>query len=100
MFGLLFNLVIGFILCLNGYRVWVRKDIRIVHGQNAIRVRKEDLPAYARLVGISLMLVGVGVIAAGVITYLFQTGIGYILLGILFLVACVFFVKAQKTYNT
>lgn len=99
MFSLLFHCLLGFLLCLNGYRIWVKRRLSVIHDVTQMRVKEEDIPAYARQVGISFLLPGLGVAFAGIYGYITGSSIGYLVLGVAFLIACLIFVNAQKKYN-
>lgn len=99
MLSLLFHCLLGFLLCLNGYRIWVKKRLSVIHDLSQMRVKEEDIPSYARRVGISFILLGVGVAFAGIYGYFTGSSMGYLVLGVAFLIACLIFVKAQKRYN-
>ena len=62
-------------------------------------VRKSDVPAYTRLMGIGLLLIGVGTCLTGIINLAFQTGTGWIAFGIGFFAGIGLMIKAQMKYN-
>lgn len=99
MFGLLLNLLIGLLICFNGSRIWIKRSIQIIHGNARTKIRDEDIPFYARAVGLSLIIVGLGIVIAGISAYFGYAGEGYILLGVLFVIALAIFIRAQKKYN-
>ncbi|MDO4754307.1 MAG: hypothetical protein Q4A41_04820, partial [Bacillota bacterium] len=64
-----------------------------------IRVKEEDIPLYARQVGLSFIMIGFGVAFAGIYGYITGSSKGYIVLGVLFVSACFRFATAQNRYN-
>ena len=54
------------LLCVGmGLLIWKKQKISLLHDYHYRNVKKEDVPAYARLMGIGLVLIGIGVFLTG-----------------------------------
>ena len=62
-------------------------------------VRKKDLAAYTRLVGIGLVVMGAGICLAGIVNGLTGSQKGMICFALGFAVGLVLMGRAQKRYN-
>ena len=54
-------LLMGIFLMVVGIVIWVGKKLDLVHGEQASKVEENDRKPYARLMGIGVMLMGLGV---------------------------------------
>ena len=99
--GVIIDVAIGLLCIVFGLLLWKKQKISLLHDYHYKRVRKEDIPAYTRKMGIGLIIIGVGVIITG-ITYIFEPSQWWvpmvpIALGFVFGIAVMG--KAQKKYN-
>lgn len=60
--------LMGIFLMIVGIVIWAGKKIELVHGEDASKVYDFDKSAYARLLGIGVILMAVAVIAYGVLS--------------------------------
>ena len=58
----------GIFLMIVGIVIWCGKKIDLVHGEDASKVYECDKEAYARLLGIGVILLSFAVIASGVLS--------------------------------
>ena len=101
------GMAIGFIVCMGagvlcvvlGLIVWKKQKISLVHDYHTKRVRKEDIPAYTRLIGIGLLIIGIGSSVTAVINLALRTSAGWIVFCIGFAAGILLMNKAQKKYN-
>ena len=100
---MLFDLIvfgaIGLLLAVLGLLLWKKQKITLLHDCHYRNVRKKDVPAYTRLIGIGLVVLGAGSSLTGVVNFAFHTqkGLWCLTLGLVG-----FFVlmnRAQKRYN-
>lgn len=94
----LIELLIG-LLCIGlGLLVWLKRKISLVNESQRQFLKVADIPAYTRLIGIGLIVIGAGVCITGVLN-LFWSPLWWIplLLGIVAGLVVIF--KAQKKYN-
>ena len=99
-------MIIGFIvetavglacICL-GLFVWLGKKLSLLHEYHYKNVVKKDIPAYARLMGIGLIICGIGICAAGVVTLL-DLNFWWVPLLAGFAAGIAVMGRAQKKYN-
>ena len=90
-------MAIGVLLVVLGCLIWFKRKVSILHSYHYKNVKEEDLPAYCRLAGIAL-LIGVGIIVAGVLN-LFYLSLWWVPLVVGFTVGFSIFIYAQKKYN-
>ncbi len=57
----------GLFLIVIGIIVWAGKRIDLIHGDDANKVKAEDIAVYSRLTGIGVILIALGAIAYGFI---------------------------------
>ena len=94
-FGSIIEMAVGALCIVLGLLIWLKPLLHSYHYKN---VKEEDLPAYCRLAGIALMLIGVGIIVAGVLN-LFYLSLWWVPLVVGFTVGFSIFIYAQKKYN-
>ena len=100
-------MLLGFIVCVLagalcivlGILLWKKQMISLVHDYHYRHVSKSDVPAYTRLMGIGLLLIGIGTLLTGIINYAFKTGSGWIAFCLGFISGIILMHKAQMKYN-
>ena len=91
--------VVGLLLVIFGLLIWVKKKVSLVHEYHYRNVRSVDIPAYCRLLGRSLVILGIGTILTGVINVVFDTALGWLAFIVGLIVFFVLANRAQKKYN-
>ena len=89
---------VGVLLIVLGLVIWIKKAVSLLHTYHYKHVEEEDIPAYCRVIGISLILMGVGLCATGVLN-LFESAWWWIPFTVGFVVGIAVFIFAQKKYN-
>ncbi len=97
--GVIIELAVGLICVVFGTLVWKKRKVSLLHDYHYKNVREEDMPAYTRLIGIGLILVGAGICAAGVLSLVFRNLMNLIALGLGLAVGITVMSAAQKKYN-
>ena len=64
-FGVIVEFAVGAVCILLGALIWGKQKISLLHDYHYNKVKKEDIPAYARGIGIGLILIGAGIAGAG-----------------------------------
>ncbi len=96
--GVVIKEAVGALCLVLGLVIWIKKKVSLIHSYHYKNVKQEDIPAYARFIGISLILIGLGISVSGVLDLFYSTlwwvpvVAGFLLGGILFYVT-------QKKYN-
>ena len=97
--GLIVFLSVGILFLALGTVLWKKQRIDLVNAWHTRHVKKEDVAAYTRLMGLSLIAIGVGCVITGVVACIFENNLGWIALPIGFVVGFALIWKAQKKYN-
>lgn len=63
--GVIVDLAVGLLCIILGLMLWKKQKISLIHSYHYKNVKKEDVPAYTRLMGIGLILIGVGICITG-----------------------------------
>ncbi len=96
--GIYIELGIGIMSLVLGYLIWKKEKISLLHSYHYTKVKEEDKKEYCKYMGITNILIGMGLVLMGFIDYFFM-GYGMIAFGIFFIIAMVLFVRTQKKYN-
>ena len=65
--GVIVDFAVGLLCIILGLMLWKKQKISLIHSYHYKNVKKEDVPAYTRLMGIGLILIGVGICITGVL---------------------------------
>ena len=96
--GCIIETSVGVLLIVLGSLVWFKRKVSLLHTYHYKNVKEEDLPAYCRMVGIGLILIGLGIGATGVLN-LFYLSLWWIPVLVGFVAGLTVFIIAQKKYN-
>ena len=97
-FGCLVEFAVGLLCVILGLLIWKKKKVSLIHDYHYKNVQETDIPAYARLIGIGLILIGGGICLTGLLN-LIESALWWIPLVVGFLAGLIVMNKAQKTYN-
>ena len=97
-FGMIVECAVGLFCVILGLVIWLKQKASLIHEYHYKNVKQADLPAYTRLVGVSLIVIGAGVIATGIMN-LFESKLWWIPLVIGFIAGFIVMNRAQKKYN-
>ena len=97
--GLIVFLSVGILFLALGTVLWKKQRIDLVNAWHMRHVKKEDVAAYAKLMGLSLIAIGVGCVITGVVACVFENNLGWLALPVGFVVGFVLIWEAQKKYN-
>ncbi len=105
MIGLLTPILVGVVLIVLGI-INMMGNISSLHSYHRARVTEENRKPFGRMVGLGTLLVGVGIIAEGIMMFLaekLQNGVlvtvGIVLLPLFLIPGVVMMVIAMKKYN-
>ena len=96
--GFIVELAVGLLCVVLGLVIWIKRKVSLVHSYHYKNVKKEDLPAYARLLGIGQILLGIGICVTGLLN-LFKTALWWVPMTVGFIAGFIVMNKAQKKYN-
>ena len=97
-FGVIVELAVGLLCVVLGLVIWIKKKVSLVHTYHYKNVKQEDLPAYARLLGIGQILMGIGICVTGLLNLL-KSALWWIPMAAGFVAGFIVMNKAQKKYN-
>ena len=72
MVGGIILILIGLLISVLGWMVWKRQKINLLHDYHIESVAEENIPAFCRLSGIGIMIVGGGITASGILIIIFE----------------------------
>ena len=96
--GFIIELAVGLVCIIIGLLIWLKKKISLVHDYHYKNVKKEDIPAYTRLLGHGLLFIGTGICVTGLLNLLKST-LWWVPMLIGFVAGFIAMNKAQKKYN-
>ena len=96
--GVVIDLAVGLLCVAIGLLLWKRRKLSPLHDYHYKNVKQEDIPAYARGMGIGLVIIGAGIGATGLLQ-LANTPLWWIPLAAGLLIGLTVLFKAQKKYN-
>ena len=96
--GVIIEAAVGAACIFLGWLLWKKQKVTILHDYHYQHVKKEDIPAYAKQMGVGLILVGAGICLTGLLN-LASSPLWWIplLAGIVSGLAVIY--RAQKKYN-
>ena len=97
--GLIVFLGVGILFFVLGTLLWKKQRMDLVNEWHTRNVKPEDVPAYTRLIGLSLLAIGAGCVVTGIVACIFEEALGWLALPAGFVVGFALIWKAQKKYN-
>ena len=96
--GVIIELAIGAICIILGMLLWKKQMISLLHDYHYKHVKKEDIPAYTRQMGISLIIIGAGIIITGLLNLAYSS-LWWVPMLAGFVLGLALIYTAQKKYN-
>ena len=97
--GLIVFLGVGILFFVFGRLLWKKQRIDLVNAWHTRHVKQEDVPAYTKLMGLSLIAIGAGCAVTGIVACILEETLGWLALPVGFVVGFALIRKAQKKYN-
>ena len=94
--GSIICIVIGLICLICGYLIWKKQKLSLIHEYHWKNVRKEDIPAYARRVGLGLVIFGCGGLITGVAMPFSDTAIVWAPLFVGSIIGVIMLISSEK----
>ena len=92
-------IVLGLIFIWLGYNVWIKQKINLIIIYHMDKVSEDNKPAFSRLSGLGLLVMGCGFIASGIWTMVSGALLSFIPMIVGIVVGIVLFVSAGVKYN-
>lgn len=99
LFVLIFLLIIGIIFIIVGLIIWKNNNISLIHDYHHTKVSEKDKKTYTKNYGKALLIMGTGICLTGIIDFMFNTAIGFIIFGVCFICGLVIIIYTQIKYN-
>ena len=96
--GFLIELAVGLLCIVEGLLIWKKQKVSLLHDYHYKNVKEEELPAYARRIGIGLIVIGVGLCVTGVLNLL-EPPLWWLAMLLGFAAGLTVMHRAQKRYN-
>ena len=91
--------LVGVILSVLGYFIWVKKKISLLHDYHYDKVAEEDKNIFCTLSGVGVFIIGIGILLSGVIIAITDSPLSLIAFAITFVVGLGFLIYAGARYN-
>ena len=98
-FGVIVLFAVGALCVVLVLVIWKKQKVSLVHDYHHQNVREEDLPAYCKQVGVSLIFIGAAIVLDGVANLFSWEAFGYAALAVGTLGGLAIMHRAQKQYN-
>lgn len=99
MAGAIIEGVVGIILVVLGYLLWVKKKISLLHDYHYDKVSEEDKDAFCTISGLGIFIIGLGFLVTAVIIGITNSPWSFIVMAVGFVVGLVFLIYAGLKYN-
>lgn len=96
--GIIINISVGALIIWLGLLLWKKQKIGLLHDYHYKNVSAEDIPAYTRVMGIGIIIIGAGIAFTGVLD-IFTSRLWWIPLTAGLIGGIALMHKAQKKYN-
>lgn len=97
--GMIVLLGVGLLCLVLGALIWKKQRIDLIQAYHVGNVKREDIPAYTRQVGLGLSAIGAGCVLTGVLVFGLEEPLGWIALGAGFVLGLALTHRAQKRWN-
>ena len=97
-FGVIIDWAVGALCIVLGLLLWKKQKITLLHDYHYKHVKKEDIPAYSRQMGMGLIVIGTGIFMTGLFS-LVNSSLWWIPLVAGFVLGIIILYRAQKKYN-
>ena len=99
MLGAIIEGVVGLILIVLGYLIWVKKKITLLHDYHYDKVKEEDKDAFCTLSGLGVFVLGVSFLVTAVIIAITESALSFIAMAVGFVVSMTMLIYAGRKYN-
>ncbi len=96
--GCIIDFAVGLACIIIGLMVWKKQKLSLLHDYPYKHVKRADIPAYTRQIGIGIFIIGAGICITGVLN-LFESSVWWIPLFGGIAAGLIIMYMAQKKYN-
>ena len=97
-FGVIIEAAVGALCIVLGLLLWKKQWVSLLHDYHYKHVKKDDIPAYTRQMGIGLIMIGAGIAVTGLLNLVYPP-LWWIPLLAGFVTGIAVIYMAQKKYN-
>ena len=97
--ALVFMLALALAFVWIGLLIWKKQRIDLIHEYHHTKVSKKDVPAYTKLMGIAMIVIGAGIGVGAAVTFLVSKSLGFPLVIAAIIAGAVLMSRAQKKFN-
>ena len=92
--------ITGILLNLFGYLIWKKQNLSLLHDYHYAHVSEADKPAFCRLTGLGLILIGLGILLTAVLLGITQAMWSFLAFGAGFAAGLPLLIHAGYQYNS
>ena len=92
-------ILLGLIFIWLGYNVWIKQNINLIIVYHMDKVNEDNKPAFCRLSGLGLLIMGCGFIASGIWTMVSGALLSFIPMAVGIVVGIVLLIATGIKYN-
>ena len=97
-FGVLIEISASAICIILGFLIWKKRRISLLHDYHYRNVKTEDIPAYTKQIGMSLIIIGIGIFITALLDLAYSS-LWLISMFSGFAVGMALIIRTQKRYN-
>ena len=97
--GVLITGGIGLIITVFGWLIWKKEKISLLHDYHVDRVSVENKPAFCKLSGIGIVVVGIGLLITAVLLGITDSAYSFICFTVCFASGLAILITAGAKYN-
>lgn len=91
--------LVGVVLAVFGYLIWVKKKISLLHDYHYDKVAEEDRDVFCTISGVGVFIIGICILVSGVIIGITESPFSLIAFAIGFVVGLGILIYAGLKYN-
>lgn len=99
MAGVIIEGLVGIILVVFGYLLWIKKKITLLHDYHYDNVSEADKDIFCTISGIGIFIIGIGLLVTAVIIGITNSAWSFIAMAVGFVVGLGFLIYAGLKYN-
>ena len=97
--GVLVTGTAGILIAWLGWLVWKKEKLTLLHDYHTDKVSPENRPAFCKLSGIGLIVIGAGALLSAALMGITQSACSFICFAVFFAAGLAMLVKAGRKYN-
>ena len=91
--------VVGVIIAVMGWLIWKKEKLSLMHDYHVDKVSEENKPAFCKLSGIGLIVIGIGLLISTVILGMTDSAYSFLCFAVCFAAGLAMLITAGAKYN-